>query len=124
MTNSAKKAGKWIDFLSSVPEIPFAGSLRAHFDAGEISRLCDCGCNSFDVKISPGIALTPLLTPDGKRSAKFFEIAFESDADVEVAFLFFSDARGYLTGIDITCGSANHGAVPDSVTLGKVLYII
>lgn len=53
----------------------------------------------------------------------FFEISFESDAAAEVACLFFVDKRGYLTGIDVTYGGANHAPMPDGVKLGKVLWV-
>ena len=50
----------------------------------------------------------------------FFDIAFESNAVADVTFLIFLDSRGYLPGIDVTCGGANHAAVPDDVRLGNV----
>ncbi len=53
----------------------------------------------------------------------FFEVNFESDAEAEVACLFFVDKRGYLSGIDVTCGEANHAPMPDRVKLGKVLWV-
>jgi hypothetical protein len=122
MPNSVEKAVHWINFLAEVPEVPFADRLKAHFDAGKITRLCDCGCNSFDLKIDTDVVLPPLTEVTG-RSGKFFEIAFASDGGAEMAFLFFVDERGYLSGIDVTRGAANHGPVPDLLTVGKLLYI-
>lgn len=123
MPNSVEKAAHWINFLAGVPEVPFADRLKAHFDAGKITRLCDCGCNSFDLGIDTDVVLAPLTNTNG-RSGKFFEIAFESAGGPEIAFLFFVDDRGYLNGINVTRGAANHGAIPDSVTVGKILYVI
>ena len=123
MRNSVEKATYWINFLAEVPEVPFADRLKAHFHAGKITRFCDCGCNSFDLRIDTEVVLPPLTDANG-RSGKFFEIAFESNGGPEIAFLFFVDDRGYLSGIDVTSGAANHGAIPDSVTVGKLLYVI
>jgi hypothetical protein len=53
---------------------------------------------------------------------KIFEIVYESDAEAEVAFLIFVDGRGYLAGIDVTCGDSNHAPLPVGVRLGRVTY--
>jgi len=122
MANTEEKAAAWVEFLAKSPAVPFRDKLQQHFAASRITRLCDCGCNSFEVRIPPGINLEPLCAPSS-TAGKFFEVAFESDAEAELAFLFFADHRGYLTGIDVTCGGANHAPVPDQIKLGNVLYV-
>jgi hypothetical protein len=47
---------------------------------------------------------------------------YESNAEAEVAFLIFVDARGYLSSIDVTCGDTNHAQLPDDVRLGRITY--
>ena len=123
MPNTEKKAAAWVEFLAQSTAVPFRDRLPQHFAAGRINRLCDCGCNSFDLQIPPDVKLDPLCPP-GSTSGKFFEVAFESDAGAELAFLFFADRRGYLTGIDVTCGGANHAPVPDQIKIGKVHYVV
>jgi hypothetical protein len=120
MTNSEAKAKAWIERLANEPAIPFGSWLRAHFRAGKITRLCDCGCNSFDVEIPEGVSLEPISEPG--KSGKFFEIVYESNAETKVAFLIFVDARGYLSGIDVTCGESNHAKLPDDVVLGRMVW--
>jgi hypothetical protein len=120
MSNNEAKARAWLEFLAKEPAVPFGPTLRAHFDAGRITRLCDCGCNSFDLEIPKGVALDPLAEPG--PSGKFFEVVYESRAEAEVAFLIFVDARGYLSGLDVTCGDSNHAPLPDDIQLGAVLY--
>jgi hypothetical protein len=61
---------------------------------------------------------SPTEIPEGR----IFEVVYESDAEDEVAFLVFVDSRGYLAGIDVTCGDCNHAPLPDDVRLGKVTY--
>jgi hypothetical protein len=121
MANTKQKAAAWVEFVAKNPAVPFRDQLPQHFSAGHITRLCDCGCNSFELEIPPGTELKPLCAPSSTRG-KFFEVAFESDAGAELAFLFFADQRGYLTGIDVTCGGANHAPVPDKIKLGDVYY--
>jgi hypothetical protein len=118
--NSALKAKGWVEFLAAHPSVPFGSKLADHFAAGHITRLCDCGCNSFDLEIPKAAVLEPLCEPGGR--GMFFEIQFESDAEAEIACLFFVDERGYLESLDVTCGGSNHAPLPDQVTLGKVLW--
>ena len=120
MGNSEAKARGWLEFLAKEPTVPFGGKLRAHFDAGRISRVCECGCNSFDLEIPAGVALEPIAEPG--RPGKVFEVVYESNAEAEVAFLIFVDARGYLSSLDVTCGDGNHAPLPDHVRLGRVTY--
>lgn len=119
MTNTESKAREWVAHLANHPDVPFGPLLRKHFKAARITRLCDCGCNSFDLEIPEETVLEP-LTPPG-RAGMFFEIQFESNAEAELACLFFVDTRGYLTGVDVTCGGANHAPVPDDIQVGAVV---
>lgn len=120
MANSEAKARRWLEFLANEPAVPFGSKLRTHFNAGTIARLCDCGCNSFDVEIAEGVALDPIAEPG--RQGMFFEVVYDSDAEAEVAFLIFVDLRGYLASIHVTCGEGNHARMPDDVRLGRVTY--
>jgi hypothetical protein len=121
MGNSEAKAREWVKLLADEPAVPFGSRLREHFAAARITRVCDCGCNSFDVEIPSGVSLEPLAEP-GNPQRKIFEIVYESTAEADLAFLIFVDARGYLSSIDVTCGEANHALVPDDVRLGRVLH--
>ena len=120
MSNNEAKARAWLEFLAKETAVPFGPTMRAHFDAGKITRLCDCGCNSFDLEIPGGVALVPLAEPG--RSGKIFEVVYESSAEAEVAFLIFVDARGYLSSLDVTCGDSNHAPLPDDVQFGTLRY--
>jgi hypothetical protein len=120
MTNTETKAARWVGHLADHPDVPFGPQLRQHFEAGRITRLCDCGCNSFDLEIPAQVVLEPISTPG--RSGMFFEIGFESYPGAQLAFLVFTDERGYLSGVDVTCGGANHSPVPDDIQVGKVVY--
>ena len=70
MMNSDAKARSWLEFLAGEPFVPFGPTLQAHFNAGTITRLCGCGCNSFDLEISQGVTLEPIVPPG--RSGKCF----------------------------------------------------
>ncbi len=120
MTNNDTKAARWMTHLANCPDVPFRALLKRHFEAARITRACDCGCNSFDFQIPSNAVLEPLCEPG--RSGVFFEIHFQSNAGAELAFLCFVDGRGYLSGIDVTLGAANHLPVPDDVEVGPVIY--
>lgn len=117
MTNSVDRARRWIEFLTKQGAVPFRAKLWRHFNAGTITRLCECGCHSFDLEIPDDVDL-PRIAPR-RKSGMFFRIVYESDADAEVEFFFFSDSRGYLAGIDVMCVSGSN--MPDDVKLGRVL---
>jgi hypothetical protein len=123
MKNTESTPKHWVSILSGLPELPFAEQLKVHFDAGAVSRLCDCGCNSFDIKIPDGALLKPLCPPTSSEG-KFFELVASNSDEQEIAFLFFVDRRGYLSGIDVTHGSGNHAPLPANTTIDKVLYTL
>ena len=121
--NDIKTAEKWVEFLASCADVPFRSTLREHFRAGRITRLCDCGCNSFDLEVPAGTLLPPLCPPS-EHGGMFFEIVFESNDGRDVDFLLFADSRGYLLGIDVTSGESNEGPLPADVRLGSVRYVL
>jgi hypothetical protein len=123
MMNSLDKAKDWVSVLAATVEVPFRASLQAHFDAGQITRHCDCGCSSFDLTIEPHIALEPLCEPS-EHGGAFFEVVFESTGEFEVDCMFFADKRGYLAGIDIMHGDANQAQMPDDIRVGRVQYVV
>jgi len=54
MANTEQKAAAWVEFLAKNPAVPFRDQLQQHLSAGHITRLCDCGCNPFELEIPPG----------------------------------------------------------------------
>src|ERR1700730_6559668 len=50
-TNSPEVARRWTSFLASRKEISKAERLLEHFNAGTITRVCSCGCNSYNVAV-------------------------------------------------------------------------
>jgi hypothetical protein len=85
--------------------------LAAHFDAAIITRVCECGCNSFDVQIESAENLLPLTSKgDG---GMFFEADFALRDGRQIEVLVFCDGEGKLSGVDVQC-QGNTEAVPDS----------
>ena len=124
MANTAAKASEWVERLASHPSVPFGALLLRHFEAGRITRLCDCGCNSFDLEIAADVKLEPLCRPkpDMKGHAPFFEVVFSSENGAEIDCMLFADARGYLASLDVMHGQANHLPMPEKVTITGVVY--
>lgn len=114
--NDAATARRWTEFLSRRPEIAGREKLLQHFAAGEITRLCDCGCSSYDLKVPADSGLPTLMPPNG-RGGCAFSMAFNlRDRRGTVEFDVFVDGNGYLAGIDVAC-NANSAPVPDNPQL-------
>ena len=87
-----------------------------------ITRLCDCGCNSFDCSIHEPTELQPLCKPGA--AGAFFEVAFSAGLPEPIDVVFFADDHGYLAGVDIHYGCSNSRPMPAQVALGSVLFTI
>jgi hypothetical protein len=91
--------------------------IQQHFDAGTISRLCDCGCQSFDLAIPTDTVLEPLMPASSHGGCALDLGYYISDATEPrrfVSVMIFVDARGYLSGIDVD-HQANSSDMPHQV---------
>ena len=118
MANSQAKAEKWIELLLN-QKLPNKSLVKEHFAAACVCNLCECGCNSFSLAIPAHIALPPLQNRDGL----FCEIAFKTNLEDELDMLLFTDERGYISGVDVTYGAANHARVPEDLEIGMVIGV-
>src|SRR5580704_4534195 len=119
MSNSPEAAERWTRFLASRSYIPRAHLIQQHFSSGTLSRLCECGCESFDLKIAEEIVLEPLVPPSGRAGCALeldYYLAETAEPRRTVSFRIFVDARGYLAGIDADFQS-NSSAMPEQVQL-------
>ena len=97
MSNTLPRASKWVTFLASRSEFPAGEKLLAAFHAGKITRLCDCGCNSFNIEVDEGAAM-PLAQP-GDRGGAIFELEFRTSEDQHtLEFVVLVGANGQLSG--------------------------
>jgi len=116
MVNSQHRAKYWTEFVASRPEFKPGGVLLEHFAAGTITRLCDCGCNSYDIAVPEGVAITPLAPPHALGGTAF-RMLFETQPDrKQVEFRVSVDHRGNLSGLDVEF-SGNHEPVPVDLEL-------
>ncbi|MET3373630.1 hypothetical protein ABIC89_002692 [Variovorax boronicumulans] len=114
MKNSAVTARKWTKFVAARKEFPFGEKILAAFDAGSITGLCECGCNSFSFYVDdPSVA--PLVEPDG--SACVFTLDFRTArVDATLSLCVFTDAKGNFSGMDVDY-CANSLPMPEKVKL-------
>ena len=118
MNNSDALALKWTEFVASRPEFSCGDLLVRHFSAGDITRLCDCGCNSYDVNVRHNSDLPPLVPPSEKGGCAF-ELEFNTDEwGKTVSFTLFVDKDGYLAGLDVDY-CANTFAMPENPQLSE-----
>ena len=116
MTNTEEHALRWVGFLAARPEIRNAGLLLEHFRHGQISRLCDCGCQSFELRTSETAGLDPLVPASARGGCVFTMAFYTQEPQKTVEFGVFVDAAGYLQGIDVDY-YANSSPMPESLTL-------
>lgn len=107
MSNSLLLARAWTEFVAARPEFNCGELLLRQFTAGQVTRLCDCGCNSYDIEVPEDINLSPLVLP-GERSGFVFQLEFNTNEwGRTVSFTLFTDKNGYLSGLDVDyCGNA------------------
>jgi hypothetical protein len=112
--NSKYKARLWTEFIAGQKEFPKSSLLLEHFNAGTITRICDCGCNSYDIKVPHDPGSSPLLpAKQHGRGGCAPSMAFKlSGTEDTLEFDVFVDAQGYLAGIDVS-RNANSSPVPE-----------
>ena len=90
--------------------------LLQQFSSGEVRRLCDCGCNSYDLHVPDGAAVER-PSELSERGGCAFELEFNTrEWGKTVSFTLFIDAKGNLAGIDVDyCG--NSYSMPEHVEL-------
>lgn len=113
--NNAATAKKWVEFLASRSEFSAGQALLAQFMAGEISSLCECGCNGFEFR--PEISGISPLAPPSENGCLAFQLEFVTvEGEGTVEFMVFIDAEGNLAGVDVDyCG--NTLPMPTNVSL-------
>jgi hypothetical protein len=120
--NDAAAARHWTEFLAGRKEIAGGERLLQQFTAGTITRICGCGCSSFDIKVPRDSGLQPLLPAKGHRGGCALSMAFTlSDRTGSVEFDVFLDAEGFLAGVDVACNS-NSEPVPSNPRLVEPPY--
>jgi hypothetical protein len=100
-------------------EIPFRSALSQYFERAGLSRLCDCGCNSFELEVSEDSDLPPLCSR-GQQGGMFFELNFALPDGHVLEFLFFCDRSGKLKGVDVEV-SGNNFPVPETPSIGTTV---
>jgi hypothetical protein len=115
--NDAATARHWTEFLANRAEILGGQRLMQQLAAGTITRLCDCGCSSYDLKVPKGAGLQPLLPTKGHRGGCVFSMAFNlADRPGTIEFDVFVDSDGFLARVDVAC-NANSAPVPSAPQL-------
>ena len=121
--NSPELARKWTIFLGARKDIPNSKDLLEHFNAGTITRICECGCNSYDLKVTKEDGLTPLM-PARERGGWVLSLAFHiGDGSGSLEFDVFVDAKGYLAGIDVSCNANSEPVPPESIVIEPPFHI-
>lgn len=120
MKNSEAKARKWAEFLGARPEFDARRRFLEAFNAGRITRLCDCGRNSFDLEVPEETSVEPLAYPGSYGMV--YESEFRTDEENGSIGLFvFVDQRGQLAGVDVEyCG--NSCPAPENPSLVEPPY--
>jgi hypothetical protein len=111
MANGPDRAEFWKAFVLERSGYPAPERLRAQLARAEFSDFCDCGCNSFTVKATPG---AEPLGPPGKGYGSIYEADFRLSDGRTLELILFGDEAGNLAAIDVSC-CANSYPVPDII---------
>jgi hypothetical protein len=111
MANDRSRAEFWKAFIAGRSRYPAPDRLRAQFAEAEFSGFCDCGCNSFAVKVGGN---TPPLAVPGGRYGAVYEADFNLSDGRTLEIVLFADGCGNLAFVEVDC-CANSYPVPDTV---------
>jgi hypothetical protein len=100
MKNSASLSKHWIDFIANRPEFRAGPELRAAFEMSRVTRLCECGCNSFDVESITG-GSRPIASPSETGKIAFLMELPTCRPDGLAEFMVYVNSHGQFTGMDV-----------------------
>lgn len=116
MANDLTRAEFWRSFILDNCQYPAPNRLRAQLDAARFEEFCDCGCNSFAVRLPQDSGL-PGLVPPRPHGGLIFETDFTLATGQSLEVLLFADSEGRLNYVEIDC-NANTEPVPDEIEVG------
>jgi hypothetical protein len=121
MKNSIDTAARWTKFIAERPEFICGNALISQFGAGKITRLCECGCNSFNIELTRNVNTTPMVSPtNGGRAVFFIEFA-TAEPMGSLELIVFADAQGNWDGIDVHF-NGNTEPMPDNFVVVEPPY--
>ncbi len=120
MPNTVERAKFWMEFILLKCQFPALDKLSSQFDHADFSEFCDCGCNSFKVKVRKEGTVEPLTAP-GKYGA-IFEADFQLiEEGKTLEIILFAGENGHLAYVEIDC-CANSYPVPETVEVREPPY--
>jgi hypothetical protein len=115
--NGPARAAFWKGFVADRCHYPAAQLLRSQLRHAEFTDFCQCGCNSFELRVDPDFR-RPLLQArrDTRRAAhaSIFIACFWLADEKTLEITLFADGYGHLAGVDVDC-CANSFPVPGDV---------
>jgi hypothetical protein len=125
MQNGPERALYWMRFVLEKSGFPAASRLREQFENAQLTDFCDCGCNSFGVKIPEGAGIPPLLPPTStsvpRRHWSIYEADFMLADGRSLEIILFADRQGNLSYVEVDC-CANSYPVPDKIGIVGAPY--
>ena len=115
MPNGPERADFWRSFIVNRCDYPAPDRLNAQLAVAEFHSFCDCGCNSFDVRVPLGSNVPP-LTKQGATGGMFFEADFDLASRDHLEVLLFVDESGNLSSVEIDV-NGNSAPVPDEINI-------
>jgi hypothetical protein len=118
MENGPGRADYWIGFILDHCHFPSIERLREQFKNCQFTTFCDCGCNSFGLKIADGTSVRPLLPPiledvrEGHWSIYEADFLLVDGKSLEI--ILFADRKGNLAYVEIDY-CANAYPVPEKI---------
>jgi hypothetical protein len=123
MENGPTRAAFWKRFISDKCGYPAPALLRNQFEHAEFSDFCECGCNSFGIRVDPA-HVKPLLPPAAeprKGHAAIFTADFRMPDEKTLEIIIFADDHGHLDYVEVDC-CGNSYPVPDEVAVEEPAF--
>jgi hypothetical protein len=78
MENGPARAAFWKEFIPHRCQYPAPNLLRDQLDHAEFSDFCNCGCNSFAVRVDPAF-VKPLLPARTEARSEWHSAIYTAD---------------------------------------------
>lgn len=121
MTNCTETATRWARFIAERPEFAAGEALLAQFSAGKVTRLCECGCNSFNLELDSNTKTAPIAPPSEKGQVVFLAEFTTTNPNGSLEFILYANAQGNFDGLDVHF-NGNTEPIPESFTLSESPY--
>jgi hypothetical protein len=120
MENGPERAEFWQTFILEKAGYPSPSRLRQHFENAEFTDFCNCGCNSFGLRVATDRSVALLLPTSTEERGRIaiHEADFRLADGKTLEIIIFVDRNGFLDFVEVDC-CANSYPIPAEVEVAE-----